>query len=555
MCCFDAALGSFATRQIALGFVLVLGLGVLAACQQPSRSLGRARGPDAAPLDSFDAAMGTDPLDGGTTPASLIDVYFHPSAPADADDAFAGPPSADPVGAPQVVYPLPEAMLAGNMAVTVQWARAAQVEIFRVRLRGNGGESRAFAGAAACAADQCVIELPEPLWLRLAAAHAGGSVVLMIDAVAATGSPVHTSAPRTLFFSPEPLTGGLTYWSSQLNGLMRQPLGGAPTPYLPAGTATTERRCVGCHAVSRDGCLTSAATEISFANRQLLIVDPQTQDRSLVPGNETVFQAWSPDRQYLLTVLHGKVSLRNAQGVWLDELPGPLFGEGVQALVSHAAWSPDGKFLVFTRLPAGSQTVDPTLYSGDIVRLPFRGVKDYGPAQTLVAHSDNEFHFYPSVSPDGQWVVFATGSRPGRSFFAFTDPSANFSAYAQQTARLRLVPAGGGAVVELQRATFAPNSTATWPQFAPFSQNNGSLFFVVFSSKLDYGFELQQAQVPMRDRSLPGRLQIWIAGVDVSRAGDPSYAPFWLPQQQKQAVNHHGQWSTRLPTTAQDCGF
>ena len=524
---------------------------LLLSCQQPSRSLGRARGPDGGSIDGDDG--GTSGVD-AATPVKA-NIYRDPSAPTGAEDAFGGPMG---MGAgPEVVYPLPDAMLAANVGgVTVQWRASTQSQIFRIRLEGASEPNLVFAGGGACRQGECLITLPLEMWTSLARAQAGATVTLTVDAVASAGASIFTSAPVTLHFAPAPLIGGLTYWSSQNEGLMRQAFGALPKPYLPTSTGSTQGRCVGCHAVSRDGCLTASSIEISVANRHLAITDPGGADRSAVPGNETVFQAWSPNGRYLLTVLHGKVSVRDKQGVWLDELPLPLFGEGVQALVSHAAWSPDGQFLVFTRLPAGAQTVDPTLYAGDIVKVPFRGVKEYGPAQVLVEHTDTEYHFYPTVSPDGKWVVFSTGNRPGESFFAFTEPNTkNYSSFAQQAAALRLVSAQGGTVVNLARATFAPNSTASWPHFAPTTQNDDKLFFIVFSSKLDYGFELRQSKIEgTHVRSVRGRLQLWIAGIDVSRAGDPSYAPFWLPGQNKGEVNHHGQWSLALPTAA-ECGF
>ena len=75
------------------------------------------------------------------------------------------------------------------------------------------------------------------------------------------------------------------------------------------------------------------------------------------------------------------------------------------------------------------------------------------------------------------------------------------------------------------------------PKFAPFVQGpSGHVMFVSFTSKMNYGWNDNK-----------GGNQIWMFGVDVSRSGDPSYAPIWLPYQKPTDGSLGGVWATTSP--------
>src|SRR5262249_36772286 len=111
----------------------------------------------------------------------------------------------------------------------------------------------------------------------------------------------------------------------------------------------------------------------------------------------------------------------------------------------------------------------------------------------------SDFNFYPTWSPDGHLIAFATGKvgMPTQ-----TPPQ---TSYDQSTARLRLVNVDTKVVVELAAASGTANRTSTWPKFAPFSQAGG-VMFLTFNAKLDYGFLLPN--------SATGQPQLWIAAID-----------------------------------------
>src|SRR5207244_4072957 len=149
-----------------------------------------------------------------------------------------------------------------------------------------------------------------------------------------------------------------------------------------------------------------------------------------------------------------------------------------------------------------------------------------------------------------QWLVFASYTFPGNAQSALlhlglaSAPGEALS-YDQDTARLRLVKASGGAVLELTNATHIANKTTTWPKFAPFIQDNGNLVFFTFSAKFNYGFVVTDGQTP----------QLWMSAIDLGKAqaelgaGDPSSPPFWLPFQDPTQKNHTGIWTQEVACT------
>ena len=232
--------------------------------------------------------------------------------------------------------------------------------------------------------------------------------------------------------------------------------------------------------------------------------------------------------------------LRDADGMRIGDLPPELIGPPGSDFATHPDWTPDGGAIVFTRASV-DQPMETSEWteSGDIAWLPFDGDTPGG-ARVLVARTADESHFYPHVSPDGRWVVFNTGRSPG--FATYPAPSGNLSSYAQVTARLRLVAIDGGTPIELARATHGTDVTASRARFAPFMQRSGTVMFLSFSSKLDYGWVLEQAALTPNELGGPGRGQLWMAAIDLARPGDPSFAPFWLPMQNVEDGNYDAFW-------------
>ncbi len=152
----------------------------------------------------------------------------------------------------------------------------------------------------------------------------------------------------------------------------------------------------------------------------------------------------------------------------LKPLPGADDPRYVQA---SAFWSPDGKWLVFSRAPAkdpyyagqkmATYADDPleTQIKYDLYRIPFNDGKGGTPELIVAASQNGMSNDFPKVSPDGRWIVFV-----GNSNGLLMRPDS----------KLYIVPFKGGKARPLSCNLPLMNS---WHSFSP----NGR--WLVFSSK------------------------------------------------------------------------
>ncbi len=152
----------------------------------------------------------------------------------------------------------------------------------------------------------------------------------------------------------------------------------------------------------------------------------------------------------------------------LQPLPGADDPRYVQ---TGATWSPDGKYLIFSRAeardayPPGAKMAeyanDPneTQIQYDLYRIPFNGGKG-GRAEPVAGASQNGMsNNFAKISPDGRWVVFVQ-CRNGQLM--------------RPDSQLYILPAEGGKARRMRCNTSLMNS---WHSFSP----NGR--WLVFSSK------------------------------------------------------------------------
>jgi WD40-like Beta Propeller Repeat len=471
------------------------------------------------------------------------------SVPADSLARFGGA-----VGGlkPKLVYPLSGSMHPINLPdITFQWTRGAPTQqLFRIRLAGD----KTYDFLAPCGkpadlpigADECVFTMPEGNWIELAVANRGKETSVSLTAL--EGNNVAPADPLSIRFSPSDVAGGLYYWSTGLQGIYRLVFGQRKaTEYIVPAVRDTE--CVGCHSVSRDGKTIAYTFGGSLGNLAVAPTDdvktPTVKPASA--GHDSSMMALSPDGSRVLVSYADDASAK-PKLVLRDTKTGQLLGAvdenllGSTKAASQPEFSPDGKEIVVSmgqNAPGGSSW---SVQSGSIAVLPFNG-GTFGPAEVIVPDTGDELHFYPSWSPDGKWIVFASATR--------TQGAVSIS-YNQLRARLRLVSRDGKQLVELGKATQGANHTSTMPKFAPFVQDDGNVLFITYNSKIDYGIVLKNTQLGELARP-----QLWLAGIDLRKisAGDPSSAPIWLPFQEVTQTNHLGYWTeivTCKVTTACD---
>ncbi|MEO8213851.1 MAG: hypothetical protein ABI560_11690 [Myxococcales bacterium] len=491
--------------------------------------------------------------------------YIDARAPADAPSRFVGGAGTTP-GAPSIAYPLDGAMHAMNISeVRFQWTRGTSTNtLFRIRLDDGSNDYDFY---TRCVAPRCLFLLPPAGWLAIASSHSDAQLTATVTGTDETGGPVYQSAAIAVRFSPAPVTGGLYYWTAATsNGgtTYRLPFGAATaTPFIVPSSAINPLPCSGCHSVSRNGAMISFAAANDGSGTLGFLGTAPTQapeQATIVPdatgGKRARFTALNADGSRVLTTTYGAIQV-------LDTSTGQVLNVGNPAAllpagkrVTHPEWSPSGNrvaLTLYTFAPTGggSDISDARPEDGEIVTLEFDPVT--GKATRLrhivvPGSGDGGFqHFYPSWSPDEQWLVMAAAPR-------------GTSAYAAPAARLRLVSAQldnqvcpGPTCFELANASQGVNVSSTWPKFSPFSQSNGKVFFVTFSSRIDYGFMLSN-----HSATDGGIAQLWMSAIDLRAlqmgqpVADPSLPPVWLPFQNVTQNNQLPFWSEVVACSADE---
>jgi hypothetical protein len=470
------------------------------------------------------AACGPGPRGGDddgnhdAAPPPDADVIVDPSAPDDAPDQFGG---ATPGGAaPTLVYPPTETMVPPNLnTMEVHYLPGGTNTLFELRLTGTNA---AFLIYFACTplAQGCVWEPSQAVWDMLAAGGRGDDpMTWQIRGLDPATGLVGSSEERTLQFAIDDLLGGIYYWAAGNGAIMRYEFGRrgqSAERFLGVAESPGATQCVGCHALSRDGTRIAVGLDAPLPSiSSMFVVETRTQlwrapMTSFPPGpGGANFFTFSPDNQWLLSSDGQTLVLREAET-----------GANPMTVVTNATmpdWSPDGSSVVFARAGMQIPAANPGVARGSLVLVP---TSSWMGETSLVASGNTSNNYYPSFSPDGQWVMFNRSANLDSSFDA-------------PDAKVMVVPASGGQPVSLDRATSTNGDS--WPKWAPFvhQYRSGSVMWLTFSSRRAYGLRSS------------GTSQIWMAAFDPSRVAagqDPSFAAFWLPFQDAASGNHIAQW-------------
>jgi hypothetical protein len=439
--------------------------------------------------------------------------------------------------APTIVYPPEGAVVPRNLGdFETHWTDANN-NVFEVSLKTELSDVRVYvAGNNGVAAAG-----PRPSWQSFAASEwiaavgTEGAVQYQVRGASSTNPTyVGATAPRLVKLSNEPLDGGIYYWAATsagggAYGIFRHDMAkpGKPAEEFMT-TNQTGGKCVACHALSRDG--TKMAITYDGGDKNGTVVDVATGVRQ--PDTmQWDFATFTPDGARLLTVHGGALVVRGSAD---QAVLATMSADGP---VSHPDLSPDGKRLVYVRIPPA--VYDWEFSSGKIYTRAFDPVTNvFGPEQPLVQDGVN--NYYPSWSPDGQWVLF------NRSDVG--------TAYNSLNASLWVVKADGSAP-PIQLSAFnqaAGGLTNSWGRWAPFAQTVGEnrepIFWITVSSKRNFGVRRVNS-VDLENLKTP---QIWMAPFYTGRAAarqDPTTPAFRLPFQNLTSNNHIAQWTERVVVT------
>jgi hypothetical protein len=445
-------------------------------------------------------------------------------APSDAPDLFDNA-TEEATLVPTLVYPTDGTVVPPNLGdFEVHWQDNGGGDLFEVTLSGAHVSLSIYLPGSPNAGNW-VAYLPDE-WAIAGMSDRGNDMTVTVRAInRADTSKVGTSTPLTVSLTEQDVEGGIYYWASVADnnapaGIYRHDMsrpGESAEQFYTTGESP-DNRCVACHVLSRDG--TRMTITYDGGNGAASIVDVGTRTEMLaVDGTfKWNFASYEPDGSRLLTVSNGVMELRDATtGAALSTVT-------TGGYASHPDFSPTGDKIAYVSV--GSPGSDWSFTGGSIVTMTFDPVAGtFGSPTPLVTATGNENNYYPSWSPDGEWIMFNRSTE---------------GSYDAGSAELWVVKADGSVgPVLVSTPNVGTGLTNSWPRWAPFEQElDGETFYwFTFSSKRAFGVRLAA-----------GRPQVWMAPFFPDRvAGGEASAPsFRLPAQEISSNNHIAQWTERV---------
>jgi hypothetical protein len=516
----------------------------------------------------------------------------------------------------------------------VQWTPYGGYQTYEVDFSNNITDTRIITKCSTQTMDTsqpsvtsggCDLELTQAEWTLLVNANRGLGPVTVTVRGTTDGTCATTSQSSVkLSFATEDLHGAIYYWKSTVSangtgGQIWEKQFGDTTPEQQvtgiSGSALSSS-CNGCHVLSRDGTRMVVESDDDDSDDEYNDVKGSLIDMATklaiggtgggrVPGTQPPgFSTISPTAaSYLSTIGLGTPAPTNTFTLWSGSTGTqtstlPAFGTSTDR-PTMPDWSPDGKNVVYV-LPTkvaqwdtiggfgGGRNDDDHMFGGSLWILPYTGNGTFG-TPTVFLQSKGENNYYPSYSPDNEFIVFdrapasttvsAIDGCPIQGSGAGSTANANCpnDSFSNPAARLMLIGTSNTATaIDLQKAngsTLATpmNLSNSWPRWSPFVQtyNGGRLLWVAFSSTRDYGVLVRNHLTgmyqcyPADSYEQPGaphggtfdplcqQPKLWMAAINLSESPgvDPSFPAFFLPFQDITTHNHTPQWTQEVVTT------
>ncbi len=489
--------------------------------------------------------------------ARVKSVRIDPAVPPNAVGFFDDPD--DPSLTLQIKYPPADTVMPRNLDdFEVHWSDTYSNNVFEVSLTTDLADVRVYVPAGNGLPDVNGVSVTS--WTAfqpnewLAAVGLESTVTYKVRGVNTnTDSKIAAAPPQTVQLSNQMMDGGLYYWASTsvtgATGIFRYDMHEPPWPATRATkpepfltTAETNHPCVACHVLSRDGTKVAVTYEDTTTPGPGTLVDVQSFVKTkVVPpdAGSWNFGTFTPDNAQFLSVEHGVLVVRDVE---TQTVVATMTTTPAMAWVTQPDLSPDGKKLVYVR-PALAGT-DFDFKVGQIyVRSYDEATRTFGPEQQLL--SDGTNNFFPSWSPDSNWI-------------AFNKTSAADSSYDDNATSAWVIKADGSQPqIALANANQGPGLTNSAVRWAPFSQTFGTanepMFWLTMSSKRDFGVRLRNTGLAQRGLGAR-RAQLWMTAffpVQAAQGQDPSAPAFRLPFQDLGSSNQTAQWTEHVVSVVQ----
>jgi len=430
----------------------------------------------------------------------------------------------DPARAATIVYPSDGTIVPPNLGdFDLHWRDASGSDVFELSMSSYYAEVRVYVAVDASAGAWIAFLVQE--WSRVAHSEIGATIDVAVRGLTFASPATSSKAEIVVRTSRHDILGGLYYWAAAnaggAEGIFRHDLGrpGEPAEEFYTSNQTPGGRCVACHALSRDGTRMAVTYDGGDGGANVLDVASRT---TMMPS-ETAwnFAAFNRDGSKLLTVSRGVLTLRDPETGAVIATP------AVSGASSHPDFAPQGDRVVYVR--EGTPGSDWSFSRGSLVTRSFDDATDTFGAETALVTSAGENNYYPSLSPDGQWVLFNRSAE---------------GSYNAASAELWVVKVDGSVgPIKLDASNIGPALTNSWARWAPFEATYGPseepIFWLTFSSKRDFGVRLVGV----------GRPQLWMTPFFPARAAagvDPTAPAFRLPFQDLQSNNHIAQWTEEV---------
>jgi WD40 repeat protein len=458
----------------------------------------------------------------------------------------------DGVASGTMLYPYDKTVFArGLVAPELMWSGGAAGDKYLIHLKEGFVDVAIYATAEPPSA----ATIPDNVWSFLTDSNAGED--LTVDVLRLSGGVAHAAMHETWTVAPGSLKGSIYYWAVNTGQLMKIAPGAAtpvvvfdsgpydqlgspaPTNYdgstPPWETGGNGKRCVACHAVSKDG-----STIASIFEKKGSTASPWgTIDLTTSPPTTVQITPYDSTAIYLGLTPDGKQAVANNGAMQMnlvDTKTGAPIATALDTMadkVADPAFSPDGKLFAFSSNAVGAYPVEFTradldVFDFDQATLSFTN-------RRMIVNGGTEAIAFASFAPDSKWVFFQKGdySRAKYGASSVGHDDLFVADLAAQVGTLPLaIASGAGLEAKNQHLAYQPTVN-------PISV--GGYSWVVFVSPRDYGNKM----LSISDPTYENRKQLWVAAVDANPqpGKDPSHPAFWLPGQDLNTTNMSGYWA------------